>query len=317
MDLTTVREIRTPSRRDEVVFAPGERPLGGGTWLFSERQPGLTGLVDLTSLGWAPIERAADVVSVAATCTIAELLRLPSDDDWAGHPLIAQCADSLLASFKIWNVATVGGNVALGLPAGAMTSLMATFDATAVVWTTDGGERRVPVSAFVTGVVQNALEPGEVLRSLEVPIDSLRSRTGFRRISLSPLGRSGTLVTARLGLDGEFVVTVTAGTTRPVQLRFDEVPGERSLADALADVDCWYSDPHGDPDWRRAMSTRFAHELRVELGRPATGGSGRGGRIGGAGTGVRPLREPTHDPRSATARARSTPRTGTTPGGAR
>ncbi|WP_082454613.1 MULTISPECIES: FAD binding domain-containing protein [unclassified Frigoribacterium] len=315
MDLTTVREIRTPSRRDEIVFAPGERPLGGGTWLFSERQPGLTGLVDLTSLGWTPVERGSaadsrDVVSIAATCTIAELLRLPADDDWVAHPLIDQCANSLLASFKIWNVATVGGNVALGLPAGAMTSLMATLDATALVWTTDGGERRQPVSTFVTGVVQNALEPGEVLRALEVPVDSLRSRTGFRRISLSPLGRSGTLVTARLGLDGEFVVTVTAGTTRPVQLRFDEVPGERALADALARVDCWYSDPHGDPDWRRAMSTRFADELRVELGQPATDVFVPAGR-------ARPHREATHDPRSATARARSTPPTTTTPGGAR
>lgn len=311
MDLTTVREIRTPSRRDEIVFAPGERPLGGGTWLFSERQPGLTGLVDLTSLGWTPVERGVDVdgggdvLRVAATCTIAELLRLPADADWVAHPLIDRCANSLLASFKIWNVATVGGNVALGLPAGAMTSLMATLDATALVWTTDGGERRQPVSTFVTGVVQNALEPGEVLRALEVPVDSLRSRTGFRRISLSPLGRSGTLVTARLGLDGEFVVTVTAGTTRPVQLRFDEVPGERALADALARVDCWYSDPHGDPDWRRAMSARFADELRVELGRPATDAP------------ARPVRESTHDPRSAAARARRTPPTTTTPGGAR
>jgi CO/xanthine dehydrogenase FAD-binding subunit len=323
MDLTTVREIRTPSRRDEIVFAPGERPLGGGTWLFSERQPGLTGLVDLTALGWTPIERstpaergvdddsAADVVSVAATCTIAELLRLPADDDWVAHPLIDQCANSLLASFKIWNVATVGGNVALGLPAGAMTSLMSTLDATALVWTADGGERRQPVSTFVTDVVQNALEPGEVLRALEVPVESLRSRTGFRRISLSPLGRSGTLVTARLGLDGEFVVTITAGTTRPVQLRFDEVPGGRALADALARVDCWYSDPHGDPDWRRAMSTRFADELRVELGHPpAPDVRVPAGR-------ARPHREPSHDPRSATARATSTPPTATTPGGAR
>ncbi|MBD8141813.1 FAD binding domain-containing protein [Frigoribacterium sp. CFBP 13605] len=310
MDLTTVREIRTPSRRDEMVFAPGERPLGGGTWLFSERQPGLTGLVDLTSLGWSPVERGIaadgrDVVSVAATCTIAELLRLPADADWVAHPLVDQCANSLLASFKIWNVATVGGNVALGLPAGAMTSLMATLDATAVVWTTDGGERRQPVSSFVTGVVQNTLEQGEVLRTLEVPLGSLRSRTGFRRISLSPLGRSGTLVTARLGLDGEFVVTITAGTTRPVQLRFDEVPGERALADALGRIDCWYSDPHGDPDWRRAMSARFADELRVELGRPATDAP------------ARPVRESTHDPRSAAARARRTPPTTTTPGGAR
>ena len=266
MDLVTVADVRTPSTRDELVFAPGERPLGGGTWLYSEAQPGLTGLVDLTSLGWSPFGETDDGLTVGATCTIAELTGLAPRPGWSALPLVRQCAESLLASFKIWNVATVGGNVALGLPAGAMTSLMATLDATAVVWTTDGGERRTPVAEFVTGVRESALAPGEVLRALEVPAASLESRTAFRRIALSPLGRSGTLVTGRLAASGEFVVTVTAGTIRPVQLRFDEVPGARALSDAMSRVDEWYDDPHGAPDWRRATSGGFAEEIRRELG---------------------------------------------------
>ena len=264
MDLITVREVRTPSTRAELRFAPGELPLGGGTWLFSEPQPGLTGLVDLTTLGWRPLEVGDDVVTVAATCTIAELTRLPARDDWAAHPLVAQCANSLLASFKVWNVATVGGNVATSLPAGALTSLLAGLDATAVVWTPDGGERREPVARLVTGVRTNTLTTGEVLRSFEVPTASLRSRAGFRRVALSPLGRSGALVTSRLSPDGEFVVTITAGTTRPEQLRFDEVPGAAALAGAVARVGTWYDDPHGAPDWRRHVSALFAEELRTE-----------------------------------------------------
>ncbi|MDY0892366.1 FAD binding domain-containing protein [Frigoribacterium sp. CFBP9039] len=266
MDLVTVTDVRTPSSRAELSFGPGERPMGGGTWLYSEAQPGLTGLVDLTSLGWSPLDETPDGVTVGATCTIAELTRLRARPEWAAAPLIRQCAESLLASFKIWNVATVGGNVALGLPAGAMTSLMSTLDATAVVWTSDGGERRTPVAEFVTGVRESALAPGEVLRALEIPTASLESRTAFRRIALSPLGRSGTLVTGRLAEAGEFVVTVTAGTIRPVQLRFDEVPSERALSAALDGVDEWYDDPHGAPDWRRATSTGFAEEIRRELG---------------------------------------------------
>ncbi|NEM91450.1 FAD binding domain-containing protein [Galbitalea soli] len=266
MDLITVQQIRVPATRDEVTFAPGERPLGGGTWLFSEPQEGLTGLVDLTALGWEPLTVTDDLLTVAATCTIAELTRLPAHDGWAAHPLIALCADSLLASWKIWNVATVGGNVALALPAGAMTSLMSTLDATAVIWTADGGERRMPVTEFVTDVRVTRLAPGEVLRALEVRTAALRSRTAFRRIALSPLGRSGTLVTGRRGADGETVITITAGTPRPVQLRFDEVPSERALADAMSRIEEWYDDPHGSPDWRRAVSTLFAEEIRQELG---------------------------------------------------
>jgi len=266
MDLITVRDIRAARTRDDVVFADGERPLGGGTWLFSEPQAGLTGLVDLTTLGWEPVVVTPDALEIAATCTLAELSRLPAHEGWAAHPLFWQCVTSLLGSFKVWNTATVGGNICLALPAGPMTSLAASLDATAVIWMRDGGERRVPVAGFVTGVRATVLAPGEVLRSIVLPRASLESRTAFRRIALSPLGRTGTLVIARADPGGEVVVTVTGGTMRPAQLRFDEVPSARSLESAVLAIDDWYDDAHGSPDWRRAMSALFAEQTRAELG---------------------------------------------------
>ena len=123
MDLITVRETRVAHSRDDVVFAAGEQPLGGGTWLFSEEQPGLTGLVDLTTLDWQSIVESSATLSIAATCTIAELSRIPEREGWGAHPLFWQTANSLLASFKIWNIATVGGNICTSLPAGPMISL--------------------------------------------------------------------------------------------------------------------------------------------------------------------------------------------------
>ncbi|MBK4346323.1 FAD binding domain-containing protein [Lacisediminihabitans changchengi] len=281
MDLISVREVRVARNRDDIVFAPGEQPLGGGTWLFSEEQDGLTGLVDLTGMGWPSITETDAALTISATSTIADLAALtPADlrsDPLAGgrdrgigdaRALFWQCANSLLASFKIWNVATVGGNIATALPAGPMTSLAAALDATAIIWTADDGERTLPVADLVTGVRQTALAPGEVLRAIEIPRSSLESRTGFRRIALSPLGRTGTMVIARASASGaspEVVFTVTGGTTRPVQLRFDEPPSAAALERALLGIDCWYTDPHGAADWRRAMSARFAEELRAEL----------------------------------------------------
>jgi len=35
-------------------------------------------------------------------------LRAPQ---WAAAPLIRQCCNALLGSFKVWNAATVGGNM--------------------------------------------------------------------------------------------------------------------------------------------------------------------------------------------------------------
>ena len=263
MDLITVRETRVARTRDDVSFAPGEQPLGGGTWLFSEEQPGLTGLVDLTALGWQPVVETDAGLSIAATCTIAELARIPARDGWLAHPLFDQTANSLLASFKIWNVATVGGNIATSLPAGPMISLASALDGVAVIYTADGGERRLPVSEFVTASRVNDLAHGEVLRSIEFPRATLAARHGFRRISLSPLGRTGTLVTAVVG--AEAVFTVTGGTTRPHVLRFDELPSRAALLGALNGIDDWYDDAHGSPDWREAMSRRFALELLDEL----------------------------------------------------
>jgi CO/xanthine dehydrogenase FAD-binding subunit len=251
MDLITVRSLRVPQTRDELVFAPGERPLAGGTWLYSEPQPAVTGLVDLMGLGWAPLETTDAGLTIAATCTIAELLAFTPPADWIAWPLVAQCANSLLASFKIWNLATVGGNVALSLPAGAMTSLLVALDGSVLIWG-PSGDRTVKVVDFVTGNRTNVLSPGEVVRSLFVPASALRQRTGFRRIALSPLGRTGALVTARSTSDGP-VFGVSGGTLRPFS------------GAEVESIDDWFDDAHGSADWRRAMSLRFVDELREEL----------------------------------------------------
>lgn len=259
MDLVGVREYRVATTRGDLALANGEHVIGGGTWLFSEPQPEVSGVVDLMGLGWDPVVRTDGGLEIAATCTIAALRELPDS------PLFQLCADSLLASWKIQHVATVGGNIATALPAGPMTSLAVALDAEAVIWSASS-ERRMPAFEFVLGVQQTALEPGEVLRSIVFPEHSLRSRQGFRRIALSPLGRTGTLVTARVETSGETVMTVTGGTPRPYVLRFDEMPDADALAHAVDGIDDWYDDAHGAPDWRRAMSMRFAEELRTELG---------------------------------------------------
>jgi CO/xanthine dehydrogenase FAD-binding subunit len=265
MDLIDVRDIRVARPRRDVVFGPGERPLGGGTWLFSEPQPGLTGLVDLTGLDWPALTVTDGVLCIAATCTLATLSRMPARPGWHAHPLFLQCCNALLASQKIWTTATVGGNLCASLPAGALISLTTALDATALVWSADGGEYRVPVRDFVSGAASNLLGPGEVLRSIDVPPHALHARTAFRKIALSPLGRSGSVVIGRRDADGAFTLTVTAATDRPVVLRFDAVPVHAELRDAVHAIDNWYDDPHGAPDWRRHVSAVLAEEVRGEL----------------------------------------------------
>jgi CO/xanthine dehydrogenase FAD-binding subunit len=259
MDLIEVERMRLPASRADVVPADDEAILGGGTWLFSEPQPGVRGLVDLTALGWEPVTGLPDGgVSIAATCTFAQL-RDSAGRFGAAATLIDPLVDALLGSWKIHRIATVGGNICLALPAGPMTSLAAGLGATAVIWTPDGGERRVPVADLVTAVRTTTLASGDVVRAIEFPPPP--AWAAHRRESLAPLGRSAALVVARV--DTGFTLTVTASTPAPRVFAFDAVPSADELAAAVESCD-WYDDPHGAPDWRRATTLRFAEELRRE-----------------------------------------------------
>lgn len=246
----------------------GESWLAGGTWLFSEPQPNLRRLVDITGAGWEPLTIDETGLEIAATCTIAELNAFEAPLDWRAAHLFRACARAFLASFKIWNVATVGGNLCMGLPAGPMISLTASLDGVCRVIGRDGVTREIAALEFVKGPQATALAPGELLRSVRIPRDMLRRRAAFRRISLSPMGRTGALVigtvTPKRGID----LTVTGATPRPVRVPLAPPPDAAKAAqavDAAIPPGSWFDDIHGAPKWRRAITHEFAAEIVAEL----------------------------------------------------
>lgn len=269
MDLNAVTSVLRPRGRAELPPAvEGDAWLGGGTWLFSEPQPDVRRLIDLAALGWMPLRAGEHGLTISATCTIVQLYGFEPPAGWSAASLIPECCRSFLASFKIWNMATVGGNICLALPAGPMISLCAALDGTCLLWTPDGGERRVKVIDFVRGPCDITLEPGEFLRAVELPAEALRRRAAFRRASLTPLGRSGVLLIGTLDASGAFALTVTAATRHPVRLEFAEQPSRMALASRLATSipgELYYDDVHGRPEWRRHMTTLLAEEIREEL----------------------------------------------------
>jgi CO/xanthine dehydrogenase FAD-binding subunit len=248
------------------AWRPGDSWLGGGTWLFSQPQPAVTRLLDLGAFGWPALVAGTDGLEIAATCTLAELYALQAPQ-WAATPLISQCCNALLGSFKVWNAATVGGNICLALPAGPMISLTSALDGVCVIWDRSGAPRKLPVADFVTGAGQCVLAPGELLRSVCLPAAALACTTAFRQIALAPLGRSGAVVIGRRSPSGDsVVVTLTAATVTPVQLRFAGLPARGELLDAIAAAGpCYHDDVHGSPAWREAVTGALAVEVLDEL----------------------------------------------------
>ncbi len=269
MDLNTIIAIARPRHRGEIgPFLSGDAILAGGTWLFSEPQRHLRRLIDLSATGWEPLRAHEDKLSIAATCSIATLNAFEPPAAWTAATLIGQCCRAFLASFKIWNMATVGGNLCMALPAGPMISLCAALDGLCTIWMPEGEERHIEAVDFVEEPQRPALRPGEILRSIDLPREALIRRTAFRRASLTSLGRSGVLLIGTLSATGRFALTVTAATRRPVQIAFDRLPEGKALAAGLVQAipdTLYHDDLHGRPDWRRHMTFAFAEEIRDEL----------------------------------------------------
>lgn len=269
MDLNTINSVAHPRSRAQLpVWTAGDAWLAGGTWLFSEPQVHLTRLIDLTDLKWPALTIGDTKLSIAATCTIAQLDALACPPDWLAAPLINQCCRAFLASFKIWKTATVGGNLCMSLPAGPMIALTAALDGVCTIWKADGSEQTIGVADFVIGNQSNVLAPGDLLRQIDIPLTALKRRSAFRQISLTPVGRSAALLIGSIGGDGAMTLTVTASTVQPVRLSFAEIPQPKELREAILHriPDALYhNDVHGKPAWRKHMTLRLAQEIRAEL----------------------------------------------------
>jgi CO/xanthine dehydrogenase FAD-binding subunit len=269
LDLNTITEvIRQPVDPPGSQWRPGDAWLAGGTWLFSDQQPDLRRLVDLAPLGWDGLRADGTGLEIGATTTIHDLYAFTAPADWTAAPLFTISCEAFLASFKVWNSATVGGNICMSLPAGPMITMTVALEAEYTLLAPDGSERTVAAADFVTGNHQNILAPGEALRKIHLPLAALRKRHAHRRFTLTHMGRSTIFMIATQRRDADdLLLTITAGTTRPVRLPFTTVPDAATLADsidAIAD-DVWFDDPNGTPDHRRHLARYYAEQIRTDL----------------------------------------------------
>jgi CO/xanthine dehydrogenase FAD-binding subunit len=270
LNLNTIAAVKRPSSADEIGdWRDGYAWLAGGTWLFSTPQVHTDTLIDLQSLQWPALQASADGLEIAATCTLAELDHFTAPAKWKAAPLFKMCCEALLASFKVWNAATVGGNICMSLPAGSLISLTASLEGVYTLWPRDAEPHKVAAVDFVTGNHKNVLLPGELLRSVHLPAKALSKRFAFRRASLTHLGRSAIIVIGTQGPGADdLVLTVTAATVRPVQLYFDHVPNAGDLREAIdaaiPEAD-YFDDVHGAARYKRHLTYYFAEQILAEL----------------------------------------------------
>lgn len=268
MDLNTVTEVVGPPTGLTFDWREGDAWLAGGTWLFSEPQFHLRRLIDLAPLGWDAVEVEATGLRIGSMCTIAHLYDFAKTFDSPISDLLTFSCEAFLASFKVWNSATVGGNICMSLPAGPMITWTVSLDASYLLVAPDGTERRVPAADFVTANNRNILTPGELLRAIEIPGHTLTRRHTHRRFTLTKMGRSTIfMVGTQTPASDDLHLTITAGTTRPVVLSYNTMPAADTLQAAIDGLPAgiWFADANGTPDHRWHLAKHYAEEIRAEL----------------------------------------------------
>ena len=146
------------------------RPLAGGHSLVPMMKLRLATpehLVDLHDVdGLKGIRRDGSRIVIGAMTTQHELLA--SEEIASLLPILHETA-LLIADPQVRYCGTIGGNVANGDPGNDMPALMMVLDAT---YHLEGasGAREVAASEFYQGAYFTALEPGELLTSISIPL---------------------------------------------------------------------------------------------------------------------------------------------------
>ncbi len=143
----------------------------GGTDIFVQMRDGNIApkiLMDVKSLpGIASIDFDVKVgLHLGAAATMNAVAR---DPDVKKHfPLLAEAVDTV-ASYQVRNRATVGGNLCNASPAADTAPALLVLEATLIA-NGSNGKRVIPISEFFRGPGASALEPGEFLVRIDVPI---------------------------------------------------------------------------------------------------------------------------------------------------
>jgi len=116
------------------------------------------------------------------------------------YPIILDTA-AMIADPQVRNLATVGGNLAHGDPANDHPATMLALGAE-IIATGEDGERTIPITAFFLSVFTTALQHGEILTEIRIPIPPAGSGGAYFKLERK-VGDFATVgVAAQVTLDG-------------------------------------------------------------------------------------------------------------------
>lgn len=184
----------------------------------------------------------------------------------AKFPILHDTA-RVIADPLVRNLATVGGNLAHGDPGNDHPATMIALRAQ-VVATGPSGERVLPVEKFFLGLFSTALQPGEILTEIRIPVPPPRSGGAYVKLErkVGDYATAAAAAQVELGPNGSFaragIALTNAGPT-PIHCAAAEKsliaqrPSEAAYAQAgrlAAEAAMPKADRRGSVEYKREMA---------------------------------------------------------------
>lgn len=257
---------------------PGARFIAGGTDLMVRLQaraiapPALISLRGIDELHGVSVDDAG--VRIGALTTIAELLEHATLGEI--YPVLAD-ALSRIGGPQVRNGATIGGNLCNASPCADSAPPLLVLGA-GVRLVGARGARELPLERFFLGPGQTALQPGEILSHVLVPLPATGAAAAFRKHGRVRMDLALVSAAVLLCADGGRCVEarVAVGSVAPVPLRLASVEAllvgreidERLLAAVEAETRAAVapiSDLRASADYRRQLVGVYVRRLTAAL----------------------------------------------------
>lgn len=221
-------------------------------------------LIDINGIpNLAHIKEEDGIIKIGALTREAEIEH--SDLLKKYFPIFADVT-KLIADPQVRNRGTVGGNLAHGDAANDHPAVMLALNAT-IIATGSNGERSIAIDEFFHGFYMTALEHGEILTEIQIPVPPAGTGSAYHKLERKVGDYATAGVAVQLTLDSKGVCTAAGiGLTNvnPVPLRASRsekaLTGkpitDETIAEAAkyASEDCSpSSDLRGSEEYKRAM----------------------------------------------------------------
>ncbi len=273
-----------PSSVDEAVELlaahDGARALAGGQTLISvmkQRAAAPDVLVDLALLDeLRGIALSADgsAIEIGAMTTSTAIVDSPVIAK--ARPVLAEVTGTI-ADLQVRNRGTIGGNVCVNDPTNHLPPLLVALGASMTI-RSRAGERVVPAEQFFLGVYLTAVDEGELLTRVSVPVAG--AGTGDAMSGLT-LGMHGTYIVSAAASVGEHGARIAIGCVDATPVRATAMESalggdysEASVRAAAADLGASLdppSDVHASADYRRHLAEVSAIRAVLEAAKRAKG----------------------------------------------